>query len=165
MSFIFEAVMDTSARITATVEKQDVLIQNLMHVHKFIFYQVQDIDDCCRYIQAQTGFRTISLTYHPFNQSLVEAAESAAEQMRELISDQAPVFGVAYSLGAVVLRHIMALAHQGGISWAGCVLISPPNHGRYFRPNTPIVTLTLPRCRRSPRVGIPSSSSLCSSLV
>ena len=84
----------------------------------------------CRHIHEQTRYKTASLTYHPYKLSLAQVAEVAAQQIKSLAPDQTPVFAVACSLGSVVLRHIMAMPQQGGISWAGCVLIAPPSQGR-----------------------------------
>lgn len=93
---------------------------------------------CCvrRYIERHTKLKTVCITYRIRKHSLNQAASLAAEDVRAIAGGQQSVFAVACSLGSVILRHMMALPEQGGISWAGSVLIAPPSQGRYVA-NTP----------------------------
>ncbi|KAK9838669.1 hypothetical protein WJX74_001010 [Apatococcus lobatus] len=82
-----------------------------------------------RSVGQATGWEVYSLAYPSTEQPLHLLAKGMAEEVRALAQPTQPVYAVTYSMGGVLLRHMMNLPQKGGINWQGCVMIAPPNQG------------------------------------
>ncbi|KAK9865338.1 hypothetical protein WJX84_009877 [Apatococcus fuscideae] len=88
-----------------------------------------EMDYLARRIKRDLGWECHSLSYPSTSQPLEKLAEGVAEQLESIAGAERPVWAVTHSMGGIVLRHLMQLENNGGVNWAGAVMIGPPNHG------------------------------------
>ena len=66
-----------------------------------------------RSVGQATGWEVHSLAYPSTEQPLRLLAEGMAEEVKGLARPTQPVYAVTYSMGGVLLRHMMALPERG----------------------------------------------------
>lgn len=78
------------------------------------------------HVEKQTGLKTLCLDYPSTRYSLDLLCVDLLNIIKSRIPKNEHVIAVTYSMGGIVLRHMM---NYSGVNWCGSVMIAPPNQG------------------------------------